>query len=182
MAVFNTKFSGVSSPPVRSPGGTVLSNAVTKKRLSLKDSINACNVKMMAQAGKISNAIQEMESMSIKIMGISEMRWPGSGSCNIKEHRIYYSGTCNGQYKSGVGFIVLKAIAECVNNCVPVLERVILLQISTLPAQLNIIEVYAPTTDHSDEEVAECYSQISGVLQHLPKKDLTIIIEILMPK
>lgn len=129
----------------------------------------------MAQAGKINNAIQEMERMEIKVLGVSEMRWPGSGSCDINEHRVYYSGTSNGQYQSGVGIIVSKTIAECVTNIVPISERVMLLQINALPAQLNIIQVYAPTTDHSDEEVAEFYSQITDVLQQLSKKDLTIL-------
>lgn len=132
-------------------------------------------MKTMAQAGKINNAIQEMERMDIKIMGVSEMRWPGSGSCDISEHRVYYSGTSNGQYQSGVGCIVAKTVAECVTNFVPVSERVMLLQINALPVQLNIIQVYAPTTDHSDEEVAEFYTQITGILQQLPKKELTII-------
>lgn len=44
----------------------------------------------MAQAGKINNAIQEMGRMKIKIMGVSEMRWPGSGFYDINEHRVYY--------------------------------------------------------------------------------------------
>lgn len=129
----------------------------------------------MAQAGKINNAIQEMERLEIKIMGISEMRWPGSNYCDINKHRVYYSGTSNGQHQYGVGVIVCKAVAESVTNFIPVSERIMLLQINAKPTQINIIQVYAPTTDHTDEEVEEFYSQIIDILEKLPKQDLNIV-------
>ncbi|XP_049947997.1 craniofacial development protein 2-like [Schistocerca serialis cubense] len=136
-----------------------------------------------------------MERMSIKIMGIQYSvyspltTYSGIGIFLYTNVDDYFKIFCylikwvfecwkfiDGQFKSGVGFIALKAITECITNCVPVSERVMLLQISALPIQLNIIRVYAPTTDHNDEEVAEFYSQISVVLQQLPKKGLTIVL------
>ncbi|XP_039285295.1 craniofacial development protein 2-like [Nilaparvata lugens] len=125
----------------------------------------------MAQAGKIDNAILEMERLNIKIMGISEMRWPGASYCDIGKYRVYYSGTSDGSFQCGVGIIVSKSVADSVTNFIPVSERVMLLQIRTSPTPLNIIQVYAPTTDHPDEEMAEFYSQITMVLGQLPKQD-----------
>ena len=49
-----------------------------------------------------------------------------------------------------------------------------MLQINANPANINILQVYAPTTDHSDDEVIEFYFKIIEALIKLPKKDLII--------
>ena len=38
-----------------------------------------------------------------------------------------------------------------------------------------IIQVYAPTSDHEDQEVEELYEQIENTLKKVPKIDLIII-------
>ena len=40
---------------------------------------------------------------------------------------------------------------------------------------VTIIQVYAPTSDHEDQEVEELYEQIENTLKKVPKKDLIII-------
>lgn len=79
----------------------------------------------MAQSGKIKNKMSSKKKrIMIKIMGISEMRWPGSNYCNIDEHRVYYSQTSDGEFCHGVGVIVDRLVAQYVS------ERILLLQIS----------------------------------------------------
>ena len=67
--------------------------------------------------------------------------------------------------------MVSRSIAEYVTNFVSVSE---LLQMNAWPAKINILQVYAPTTDHSEEEVEEFYAQITALVRKLPKQDLTI--------
>lgn len=51
----------------------------------------------------------------------------------------------------------------------------LLLQINANPANINILQVYAPITDQkSDNEVIKFYSKIIEALKKLPKKDLII--------
>lgn len=82
--------------PIGSPGRKGFKEA---KRKRMKDVatriISTWKVRSINQTGKIHNAIKEMKRMSIEIMGISEMRWPGSGHCRIGEHTYYYSGGDN---------------------------------------------------------------------------------------
>uniref|UniRef100_A0AAR5PA30 Endonuclease/exonuclease/phosphatase domain-containing protein n=1 Tax=Dendroctonus ponderosae TaxID=77166 RepID=A0AAR5PA30_DENPD len=103
------------------------------------------------------------------------MRGSGSNFCDINEHRIYYSGTTNGKHEYGVGVIINKTIAKYVPNFIPISERTMLLQIQTTPANINVIQVYAPTCQNDEDEIKEFYYQIIEVLKELPKQDLTII-------
>ncbi|XP_039291048.1 craniofacial development protein 2-like [Nilaparvata lugens] len=174
MAKLAAKFNSGVSSSIGSPGGAV--SSVTE-RLKCQNGIRigTWNVKTMSQGGKVHNAIQEMTHMELSIMGVSEMRWPGSGSLNIQDHQVYYSGTDDGRHELGVGFIMTKEVAKCVDNVVPVSSRVILVQLKAKPVNINIIQVYAPTTDGTDEEVKEFSNSINQIIEKLKRHDLTIV-------
>ncbi|XP_076452247.1 uncharacterized protein LOC143287892 [Babylonia areolata] len=53
--------------------------------------------------------------------------------------------------------------------------RLITIRISAKPHNLTIIQVYAPTTDHDDEETEEFYEQIDSIIATVPKKDMLIV-------
>uniref|UniRef100_A0A8D8T8A4 Craniofacial development protein 2 n=1 Tax=Cacopsylla melanoneura TaxID=428564 RepID=A0A8D8T8A4_9HEMI len=174
MAMFATKINSGVSSSIGSPGGAVTS---ITKRLKCQEEIRigTWNVKTMRQEGKIQNAIQEMTQMNINIMGVSEMRWPGAGSANIEEHQVYYSGTDNGKHELGVGIIMTKEMSKSVDNFIPVSARVMLIQLKARPIDINIIQIYAPTTEGTEEEVEELYNSINQVMKKLKKQDITIV-------
>ena len=47
--------------------------------------------------------------------------------------------------------------------------------VSAKPQNITIIQVYAPTSDHEDQEVEEFYEKIESIIQKTPKKDLLIV-------
>uniref|UniRef100_A0A8D8VHS4 Craniofacial development protein 2 n=2 Tax=Cacopsylla melanoneura TaxID=428564 RepID=A0A8D8VHS4_9HEMI len=175
MAMLSSKISSGVSPSIGSPGGTTTSAKVDRLHEQEKIRIATWNVTTLNQAGKVHNVIQEMTRMGIDILGICEMRWPGTGSINIQEHQIYYSGTDNDRHEKGVGVIVTKNMARCVTNFIPVSDRVMLLQMNARPVNINIVQVYAPTADKDDEEIFELYQSINEVLSKLKKEDITVV-------
>ena len=42
--------------------------------------------------GKLEVVKQEMATVNINILGISELKWTGMGECNSDDHCIYYCG------------------------------------------------------------------------------------------
>ena len=42
--------------------------------------------------GKLEVVKQEMASMNVNILGISELKWSGMGEFNSDDHYIYYCG------------------------------------------------------------------------------------------
>lgn len=64
--------SGVS-PPIGSPGGTFLTEAMRKVPIfKEKTKIATWNVQGMIELGKAHNIIQQMKRLNVKILGISE--------------------------------------------------------------------------------------------------------------
>lgn len=123
MADFKTKYSGVSSPPIGSPGGTVLKEARKKKVMK----IGTWNVRSLYEGGKIHNVLQEMQRLEVNIMGMSETRWPDQGEMLFEQSKIYYSGNNEQQHRNGVAIVVHRNLKHLVTNFTPISDRVIMI-------------------------------------------------------
>ena len=66
--------------------------------------------------GKLEVVKQEMASVNVNILGISELKWTGVGEFNSDDHYIYYCGqeSCR---RNGVAIIVNKRIQNAVLGC-----------------------------------------------------------------
>ena len=133
------------------------------------------NVRSMFEGGKIHNTIQEMERLKIDVMGISEMRWQGTGRCCVGEHVVYYSGNDEPHHWNGVAVILNKRAANAVISVLPLSDRIIMVKLHGSPININILQIYAPTMDKPDEEIEEFYASIQKALRSTKKNELTII-------
>jgi hypothetical protein len=71
----------------------------------------------MYQTGKAAQISREMDRYDIEILGLSEVRWPTSGSTRLEcGKHILYSGRTDGIHQEGVGLMLtlkaFKAIME----------------------------------------------------------------------
>lgn len=146
----------------------------TKKKEKKVFRVATWNARSLLEAGKVHNVVQEMKRLQIDILGVSEHRWPDSGRCNWEDAKMYYSGP-NKQGKNGVAIIVRNSFKGVVENVVAYSERVMLVQFTGLTQKLNIVQVYAPTADKSDEEIEDFYNQLQMVNRSLKKHHINII-------
>ena len=58
---------------------------------------------------------QEMASMNIDILGISEIKWTGMGEFNSDDHYIYYSGQ-ESLRRNKVALIVNKTVQNVISK------------------------------------------------------------------
>ena len=63
--------------------------------------------------GKLEVVKQEMASVNINILGISELKWTGMGEFNSDDHYIYYCGQ-ESLRRNGVAVIVNKRVRNAV--------------------------------------------------------------------
>ena len=121
------------------------------------------SVRTLYQAGKLDNLIQEMENMRLDILGISETHWVEEGKIINENHTLIYSG--GKEHRKGVGILMKNYIARSMLGFWAISERVILLKLQAKPFNINIIQVYAPTSDCEDEEVEKLYQEINNGIQ-----------------
>lgn len=159
-----------------SPGPPLNGGGVRRiSRLAMRMKIGTWNVRSMYETGKTHNTIQEIKRNDISVLGISEMRWPKTGKCNVDQYSVYYSGQDTAQHYNGVGFIVDKNVEKSVINFLPISDRVALLQINTRPFKLNLIQVYAPHYEHTDAAVEVFYEDVQKAVDQTKPQDVTIV-------
>ena len=74
---------------------------------AVKSDIGTWNVRSMKQ-GKLEVVKQEMASMNVDILGISELKWTGMGAFNSDNYCIYYCGQ-ETLRRNGVAIMVNKS-------------------------------------------------------------------------
>ena len=125
--------------------------------------------------GKLDIVKLEMNQMEIDILGISELKWTGSGHFTSGNYEVCYSG--NQEIKrNGVALILNKKVAKSVIGYVFKNDRIISVRIRERPTNLTIIQIYAPTTEAEESTITKFYMGLQQILEDLPKKDAILII------
>ena len=183
MALFNVKLSGVSIPPIGSPGGNALNVTMPKKpnspgKIKVYDNrirIATWNIRSLFMAGKFANVEKERCRLKLDILGFSEVRWLGSGTQNTEEGIMYFSGGTDVNHRYGVAVMVSSMVAKSVLDFIPISDRVMILRLQTSHRAMNIIQVHAPTADKDEEEIESFYNTLEEVMKLTRKGEITLV-------
>jgi len=154
------------------PSGELRTDAPSLKTRNAPLLIGTWNVRTLFQLGKFDNLLQEIEDMKIDVMGISETRWTESGCIKREEYTMVYSG--GKEHEHGVGIVMKNKVARSMMGYWPVGDRIIMCKLHAHPFNVNLLQVYAPTTDHSDEEVEQFYEDLQNCLKHAKSGEVLI--------
>ena len=107
--------------------------------------IGTWNVRSMNQ-GKLEVVKQEMASVNVNILGISELKWTGMGEFNSDGHYIYY---CRQESlrRNGVAIMVKKRVRNAVLGCNLENNRMISIHLQGKSFNITVIQVYAPSSN-----------------------------------
>ena len=78
-------------------------------------------------------------------------------------HKVFFSGK-EDKHEHGVGFLVHNDIVNTVMGCRPVSSRLIIIHLRAVPFNITIVQAYAPTSDHYDDEIEEFYDQVQNAI------------------
>ena len=116
-----------------------------------------------------------MDRYRWNLLGLCEVRWKNFGETITEEgHKLYYSDEEN-KHEYGVGFLNHKNIMKSVMGCRPISSRLISIRLRVDPFKITVIQVYAPKTDYSYDQIEEFYSQLQRIIDQAPKKDILIV-------
>ena len=106
--------------------------------------------------GKSGIVRQEMARVNINILGISELKWMGTGKFNSDDHYIYYCGQ-ESLRRNGVTLMVNKRVQNAVLGCNCKNNIMISVCFQVKIFNITVIQVCAPTTDAKEVEVDQFY-------------------------
>ena len=120
--------------------------------------------------GKLEVVKQEMARVNVNILGISELKWMGTGKLNSDDHYIYYCGQ-ESLRRNGVALVVNKRVRNAVFGAISKNERrMISFYFQSKPVNIKVIQVYASTTHAKEAEVEWFCEDLQDLLELTPKK------------
>ncbi|PZC71182.1 hypothetical protein B5X24_HaOG213934 [Helicoverpa armigera] len=157
-------------------GNSATDEPKTSKSIRHPHRIGTWNVRGLNQPGKLQTVENEMRRKNVHLLGLSETHWKGQGHCTSDSGTtVYFSGP-EDESSRGVAFIVPRSLNKCVVGYNPVSDRIITLKLNTIPWKLNILQVYAPTAQSTEEEIEGFYDTLTATLKRLSKREVTIIL------
>jgi exonuclease III len=127
----------------------------------------------MLQAGKLENLNREMKRKNLDVVGLCEVRYEGCGEFKGGEVNMIFSGKVKGQ--NGVAIILSKRVRHCVKSVELVNDRLMMVRLRAEPKDVVLIQVYMPTSAHTNVEIEELYSQIEEMIRR-EEKDSCIVL------
>ncbi|XP_030850967.1 uncharacterized protein LOC115928190 [Strongylocentrotus purpuratus] len=140
-----------------------------------KPNIATYNVRSLLQEERLLELEEELQGIKWDIVGLGEARRRGEELTVLKSgHHFYHIGKKN-KIEAGVGFLVHKSIAGNISEIKGINERLAQITIKINKRyKIKIIQVYAPTSTHDDEEVENLYEEITDVMK-CSKTQFTIV-------
>ena len=134
------------------------------------------NVRTLLQPATLELLSKEMVRCSIQLLGIAECRWAGKGHFTSTDNlTVYFSGNDKGGQR-GVAFIADNLIAKRVLGYNPISDRLITIRLHAKPVNITVIQVYAPTSTATDDDIDSFYSQLQDTLDKTSKQDVVVIL------
>ena len=109
--------------------------------------------------GKLEVVKQEIARVNVNILGISKLKWTGTGEFNSDDHYFYYCGQ-ESLRRNGVAIMVNKRVRNAVLGCSLKNDRMISVHFQGKPFNITVIQVYAPTTNVEEAEVGWFYEDL----------------------
>lgn len=113
------------------------------------------NVRSLYPVSRLWNLILEMNRLNINILGISEVSWPGNGKLTTDYGILYFSASDNLQGHQNEFARLVDNNTDI--NFVRLSDRVMMLQSQTPKVRINILQVYAPTSESKISKIEEFF-------------------------
>ena len=141
----------------------------------IKLNIATYNIQSLSSDDRLYELETELNKIKWDIVGLCEVRRPGEELMTLQSGNTLYYREGPRPGVGGIGFIVNKNLKNAVIEINSISDRVAYLKLKLSSMyELAVIQIYAPTTDHTDDEVEEFYDDVSSVIDKV-KTHYTIV-------
>lgn len=143
-----------------------------------KTRIGTWNIRTLYKAGKFAQVSGEMHRYNLKMLGLCETRWNGTGQTRLMSgDTIIYSGHEEGHpHVHGVALLLTPETAQALLSWEPVSPRLLPARFNSKGRKVTVIQCYAPTNEAETEEKEAFYEQLQEVIYKVRRRDLKILI------
>ena len=144
--------------------------------LKQKLRIGTWNMRSMG-AGKLESIILEANENCIDIIGMAEQRWQWKGHFTVTSRcggKVLHSGGERAG-QNGVAIYLSKGAAQSLMGYNPVNDRLISVRLGGQAKNVKLIQVYAPTSAATDEEIETFYVTLQQEINNKDRQDILII-------
>ncbi|XP_072048553.1 craniofacial development protein 2-like [Amphiura filiformis] len=164
--------------PYRSPIRRAAADNPDGKRafLNAKQSIGigTWNVRTLHQTGNLELLISELDNYDWEVMGIAETHFTIQGE--FKQDGLQFLCSSNEDFhRKGVALVLNKNAQKSLLGYNPISQRIISARLRTQVGAATIIQVYAPNTSNTEEEMDEFYEDLQRTINEAPSQDMLIV-------
>jgi len=128
--------------------------------------VGTWNVPTMWAPGKLELLENEMKRYRFYILGLAEIRWTASGV--MRGCKVIWSRN-EQKYEAGVGFLLSKRAREALLGYKPANDKVMVARFQARPFNMSVVQIYAPTSDSTSEQVKQFYADLKTTLDDIRK-------------
>ena len=143
----------------------------TKTKLRM----GAWNVRTLFETGRKAQVIKEMRRYKLDILGISECRWTGTGSCRNSDGSVMIYSGHRDEHIRGVAVIVSKEKCKSILEWEPISDRLLKIRFNSQQCKLTVLQCYAPTEDSDEAVKDDFYDLLERTVSKVPRHDMLMI-------
>lgn len=121
--------------------------------------------------------LEELKAIKWDIVGLCETKLAGTFVETVSDgHHLYNSGVPeNVKRQNGVGFLIRNNLFDSIIDFEPINDRIAVLKVKGKYNNLVIIQAYAPTHDHLDEDLQEFYNELQNAIDKVSNRDILLV-------
>ena len=141
--------------------------------------INTYNVRTMSHPDDLDRLLEQLQKTKFKwdIIGLCETKRKGEGLTELKNGDwIFDAGKTEEDMETkGLAFLIKRSMKDYIESLEKHSDRVISCKIKLQGESMQLIQVYAPTTDYDDQAVEKFYADIEQAIDKKTCKNTIIL-------
>ncbi|KAG0710316.1 Craniofacial development protein 2 [Chionoecetes opilio] len=118
----------------------------------------------------------ELRRLRVDIVGLSELRRPGSGETSSGSYTYFWSGMSNGDHVQGLAIGISSKLQPTVVEVTLVDEHIMWVRMKHTLGFMSLVAVYAPTEVRKTEEKEMIYAKLDSVFDQCHPRDTLIVL------